>query len=231
MDRRISQLISEEFQYFSVYHDDDYWAKYVTHDRPYCRNGVAIALRKSAFDHATFVDFELGTGNHAAVAVCRHIATDKWFRIVSVHFELDDMSVRDQEVRAVASYLRPGTQHGIYIDVIAGDFNSDLDDVMRAEFIDRGFIDAHIEVNNAMATHPEMIGDDVIDHILVRGKATETVEARTHSGDIMTSHPLNSDEHRAERLCRCLEFNGSDHFAIEATIRVERKTVVRNERL
>jgi endonuclease/exonuclease/phosphatase family metal-dependent hydrolase len=225
LDRKFAFLLAERYQYFPVYHDDAYWSKWVTDDRPYLRNGVAVALRRSAFDNISSLDLSLGTGNHAAIVIARHIELDQWFRIASVHFELDDEDIRNAEVEALARFFRPGTnvtKH--YVDVIGGDFNSDLDyEVMMTQFLDRGFSDAHRELNLAQPTHPEGEGDDVIDHILIRGDNVEVVTAHTYGADIVKSHPERTDEHKHNRLARCLEYNGSDHFAIDAAIRVPYK--------
>jgi len=171
------------------------------------------------FDHVTPIDLPLGTGNHAVVVICRHVALDQWFRIISVHFELDDAEMRSKEVEAVARFLHPGASRHIYVDVIAGDFNSDLDSrEFPSHLLNKGFRDVHRDLDETYATHPEMLGDDTIDHILVRGGNVEPISATVHSGDIMMSYPEDSEEHKDARLTRCLEFNGSDHFAIEATL-------------
>jgi len=221
LNRQVSALLGDKFDYFPVYHDDTYWAKWITHDRPFVRNGVAIALRRSAFDHVTLIDLPLCTGNHAAVLICRHIALDQWFRIACVHFELDDENTRNAEVVALGQFFRPGAARHHYVDVIAGDFNSDVDnDTMQDHLIGSGFIDVHRELGVALATHPEGIGDDVVDHILVRGHNVQPARALTYSGDIMQRHPERIEAHKEARITRCLEFNGSDHFAIEAVVRV-----------
>jgi len=219
LDSRISQLLADKYVFFSVYHDDSYWAKWVTEDRPYRRNGVAIAVKKGVFDQVTSIDLPLGTGNHAQVVICRHIALDRWFRIVSVHFELDETDIREQEVEAVANYLRSEGNGRSYVDVVAGDFNSDLDsDLFASLFFQNGFRDAHRHLDETYATHPEKLGDDCIDHILVRGNHVEPIIATVHASDIMSAHPEGSEAHKEERLARCLEFNGSDHFAIDTTL-------------
>jgi len=232
LDRKFAFLLSERYQYFPVYHDDGYWSKWVTEDRPFLRNGVAVALRRSAFDHITSMDLSLGTGNHAAVVIARHIELDQWFRIASVHFELDDEDIRNAEVEALARFFRPGTSAALrphYIDVIAGDFNCDLDyEVMMTQFIDRGFSDAHRELDMAQPTHPEGEGDDVIDHILIRGENVEVVTAQTHGADIIKSHPERTVEHKDNRIARCLEYNGSDHFAIDTIVRIPFKSPPKN---
>jgi endonuclease/exonuclease/phosphatase family metal-dependent hydrolase len=219
LERRISQLLADKYEFHSAYHDDTYWAKWITSDRAFRRNGVAIALKKGVFDHVTPVDLSLGTGNHALVLIAHHVALDQWFRIISVHFELDDIKIRKNEVEALSNYLRPGSSSNIYIDVVAGDFNSDIDsDEFLCYLMDHGFRDVHRVLDEASATHPEKLGDDVIDHILVRGNHVEPISASVHSGDIMDIHPERTEDHKDQRLARCLEFNGSDHFAIDATL-------------
>jgi endonuclease/exonuclease/phosphatase family metal-dependent hydrolase len=221
LNRRISTLLGDAFEYFPVYHDDSYWAKWVTPDRPYIRNGVGLALRHSAFDHMTFIDLPLMTGNHAAVIIAFHIASNQWFRIASVHFDMDDVDLREIEVETVSNFFQPGASRRHYIDVIAGDFNSDVDNaLMGSRLLCHGFMDVHRELGVAKATHPEGIGDEVIDHVLIRGNGIEPLKAHTFTGDVMDLHPHHSENQKDARIAHCLEFNGSDHFAIEAVVRV-----------
>lgn len=225
LNRQLASFLQSEhhsFDYFSVFHDDSYWSKWVTEDRSFVRNGVAIALRRSAFDNITHIDLPLSTGNHVAIALARHIELDQWFRIASVHFELDDQHMRASEVESLAHFFRPGSARHAYVDVIAGDFNSDVTNpMMEKELLKRGFVDVHKALGVDKATHPELgDGDDVIDHVLIRGHGIEPTRAHTHSSDILERFPDPSHSHKSERIAATLAFNGSDHFAVEAIVRV-----------
>jgi len=120
--------LGEKFQFFSSNHDDSYWAKWTAGgQQPYNPNGVSIAINSNTFDVLEFLDVPLGTGNHSAVAVCRHKTTDRIFRVASVHFELDDISQRDSEVKAIADFMNMNQKEKNWshpVDIIAGDFNS-----------------------------------------------------------------------------------------------------------
>jgi hypothetical protein len=54
--------------YFAAYHNDAYWANYITPDVPFNRNGVAIAVNLRRFDRCTAADVPLGNGGNHAVS-------------------------------------------------------------------------------------------------------------------------------------------------------------------
>jgi len=215
--------LGEKFQFFSSNHDDSYWAKWTAGgQQPYNPNGVSIAINSNTFDVLEFLDVPLGTGNHSAVAVCRHKTTDRIFRVASVHFELDDISQRDSEVKAIADFMNMNQKEKNWshpVDIIAGDFNSEVSLVENTHFLNEGFIDTHQALGVSHRTHPWGAEYGVIDHIIVRGEKVSPSHGKVHMAELYQEHPcIHAFEDLHHRVTKNLQMGGSDHFPIEATL-------------
>jgi endonuclease/exonuclease/phosphatase family metal-dependent hydrolase len=219
--------LGRDYTYFAAYHDDTYWSSWITPAPAFARNGVALAINNKTFDNCTFTDLPLGTGNHAAVAVCRHKALRRLVRIASVHLDSDYGGRRGKEARALAAWFSGGTNA---IDLIAGDLNADTDTgVVQQRITAAGFTDVLRAVGVDENTHPwtssyngnSMFGN--IDHVMARGKGVRATGGQVHTNDLWTIHPVlggSGEPNESQRICANLQLTGSDHFPVDGTITV-----------
>jgi len=210
---------------YHVFHDNDYWASWITVDPPFNPNGVSVAVNSNKYDSCSFHDRELGTGNHAAVAVCRNIAINRWFRFASVHFDSDFSSRRSTESSTLVAWLNSDTSRE-YVDIIAGDYNADtVSGVMKNNIINAGFVDVLRAVGVAENTSPWTGSGQNIDHLCVRGLRTTPVSGLVHSNDLWNLYPVQSGPTGAaitdQRITRHMEITGSDHFPVEAVFNAQ----------
>ena len=219
---------SEAFYYYSANHDDDYWARWITQDPPFQSNGVAIAVSKAKYDSCTFVDYPLGTGNHAAIATCRNKSLDTFVRMASVHLDSDRGGRRKKESAALRSWFTDSS--GAYIDIIAGDFNASTSaGVVHIELTSGAhFVDVLAATGHPEQTHPYSTGYNgntmygPIDHVLARGAGVTPSEGTIYDSNLWTQYPnlngANDDPNEALRICANLQAIGSDHYYISGTI-------------
>jgi len=220
--------LGKGYTYFSVYHDDDYWKNWITSNPPFVRNGVALAVNNRKYDSCEFSALPLGTGNRAAVAICRHRDLNRLVRIASVHFDSDYGGRRGKEAKALINWFTvPG---GNYIDIIAGDFNADTDSgVIQERIMAAGFKDVLREVGIDENTHPwttsyngnSMWGN--IDHVTARGAGISSVAGQVYNNNLWKLYPVLSgkgEPNESNRICANPEIMGSDHFPVQGTIGV-----------
>lgn len=221
-------LQKKGYKYFSAYHNDAYWSKWITDDPPFKRNGVSIAVKTKTFDTCQFHDVPLSDdGNHAAIAVCRHKAFNQTVRIASVHFDSDTGGRRGKETEGLRNWLGPSSSA---IDIVAGDFNQDTDTgVVQQSIMSQGFFNVLRSANASDQTHPwganyyknSMYG--IIDHVIARGSGIRAVEGHVYNMGLWQRYPLlggTGQPNEDNRICACVEENGSDHFAIHGVLLV-----------
>ena len=216
------------YTYFSVYHDDDYWEKWITSNPPFVRNGVAVAVNNRKYDSCEFSAVPLGTGNRAAVAICRHRELNQFVCIASVHFDSNYGGRRGKESKALAAWFT--ASGGNYVDIIAGDFNADTDSgVIQERIMAAGFKDVLREVGIDENTHPwttsyngnSMWGN--IDHVMTRGTGIRFVAGQVYNNNLWTLYPVlvgKDEPNEPNLICANLEKTGSDHFPLHGTIHV-----------
>jgi len=218
----IKAALGNGFSFFQVNHADSYWAGYITVDPPFAPNGVAIAINQMKYDRCVYVDKPLGTGNHGAIAICRHKALGRWFRFASVHFDSDQGGRRGKEANTLADYFALESSHSNYVDVIAGDINSDTDTgVINQRFTSAGYVDIGHALGSTSSTHPWSTAYNsnsqwaIIDHVLVKGTGSTPTAYKVFDSDLYTTYPGTANENT--RICLQLEYMGSDHFPVSGT--------------
>jgi endonuclease/exonuclease/phosphatase family metal-dependent hydrolase len=217
--------LGSTYQTYHVFHDDTYWANWITEDPAFNRNGVSVAVNLNKYEMCTFTNCSLGTGNHAAVATCRNIAIQRWVRFVSVHFDSDTSSRRATESAAIVAWLNSDTSNE-YIDIIAGDYNADTDaGTMKNNIINAGFVDVLRAVGIAENTSPWTGSGQNIDHLCVRGLRTTPVSGLVHSNNLWNLYPVQGGPTGQaltdQRITSHMNITGSDHFPIEATFNAQ----------
>jgi len=226
----LAAAFGSNYYVFHAFHDDNYWESWITVNPPFARNGVSIAVSKAKYDTCSFMDKPLGTGNHVVVAKCRHIALNKWFRFVSLHFDSDLSNRRGTESTNLVAFLDADTSRA-YIDVLAGDFNANVDTTpLNHRILGQGFVDATKAVGISETTSPYSSTYNGntnwgnIDHVCVRGSGVAIVSAKVHSNNLWNIFPVlqgqKGIENENRRITRNMEILGSDHFPVEATFSV-----------
>lgn len=217
------------FNYYATYHDDTYWASWITQDPPFVRNGVAIAVNKAKYDNCSFRDVALGTGNRAAIATCRNKALNRSVRFTSTHLDSDYGGRRGKEAKALGDWY--GASAGNVIDIIAGDFNSDTNSgVVQQRIINRGFTDVLRAVGIAENTHPYTVSYNAnsnygnIDHVVARGAGVVPHSGWVYSNGLWALYPPlngNGEPNESLRICDNLYITGTDHFPVEGVVSVQ----------
>jgi len=222
---------SRKYWYATAYHDISYWSNYFNSSvtgEPNQQSGVAMAVSKQKYSACNFNDVSLTTGNHALVGVCTH-TNGKKVRIVSVHFDSDQGGRRGKETNALMDYLN-AMGGGPYIDIIAGDFNADTDSgVLKSRMIDQeGFVDVLTATGlGGKPTHPWGTGYygnqlySAIDHVVARGANVSPKSSDIHDADLYVTYPATTQSNEVPRQCSTFDYLGTDHFAVEGTIRVQ----------
>ncbi|MBP6218582.1 MAG: hypothetical protein KA436_08350 [Oligoflexales bacterium] len=228
--RYIQEFLQENFSGFEVYHDQKYWSDWNTPDLEWEPNGVAIFLKKTSFDRMQFQDLPLSnSGNHGAYFEALHRASDIDIRGASIHFDSDRASHRNQELKALLSYMTPNPHK---VDIIAGDFNYGTHAGITKRYLSQNrFTDVLHEVYQRKLgmqgieyyeewTSPYSIGIyrdknlGIIDHITVR--RAKAADGQVINFNLWSLYPYNEDA----RILASLKVSGSDHFPIRAVIEV-----------
>lgn len=222
--------LGNQWYYFAAYHDDTYWASWITENPPFERNGVSIAVPKSKYDSCSFMDLPLGTGNHVAIAICRNILTNKMLRVASVHLDSDYGGRRKKESKSLRAWF--GDEPGVYKDIIAGDFNAATDSgVIQSDLINGArFVDVLTTTGNPQQTHPYTTSYNSngmwgpIDHVISRGLNVVPVESKIYDSGLWVTYPTgtgaNSDPNEEPRICANLHLIGTDHFYISGKVEI-----------
>jgi endonuclease/exonuclease/phosphatase family metal-dependent hydrolase len=209
------------YNFVHFFHDDNYWANWITTNPPFARNGVSIGVNKLKYINCTYVDKALGTGNHAGIAICLNTQLSRWVRFCAVHFDSDNTTRRTAEAQALNAYLASETTHSNYIDIIAGDLNADtISGPMDTHLIQNGFTDVLRALGAATGTTPG--SGNNIDHILVRDALDNWTPTNgvVHSNNLFQLYPAVSGSKGVQnsdtRIYKNFQFTGSDHFPVSA---------------
>lgn len=181
-----------EYIFCAVYHDDMYWETWKNSESIFVPNGVSVGINSKRFTVLSFNDLSLHTGNHASVVICEHRKTQNLIRVSAIH--LDDKEMKFSEIYSLVEYL--DSDPGRYIDIIAGDFNSNIRSFSILQMA--GFRD--VILNDTMSTPNPLLG--AIDHVVVRGPVA----------------PLSGKIHQLGDYCQTVKINGSDHYAVECNL-------------
>jgi endonuclease/exonuclease/phosphatase family metal-dependent hydrolase len=208
-----TDLLNKEFYCFFVSHGKFYWKNSFSED--WEPNGNALFIKKVTFYNPHFLASELSdSGNHCIMAICRHKKTKKIFRIASIHFEDSNKKIRDGEMDALNKLYDEDDK---IIDIISGDFNSDMDSISKHL---KNFNDAIVD---ECCTHPfaTKIAKNKrnIDHVLY--KNMELVASEIINNNIWQKYPvikkwITKDINESNRIIENLKQFGSDHFPIIA---------------
>ena len=198
----------------------DLWTHWSTPECPWEPNGTAIVWRRDAFTevHTDAVPIS-DDGNVATVLSARHAASGRQLRVMSVHLDADDATIRRRQLPRVLAAFGPasGAIDPATVDVVAGDCNEDtIGTDLGTISDDHGFTDALTELNCTDPTHPyARPSDDYaplarLDHVLVRG-------ATAVDGRVVDSGVWGVDGPGA-RLAAHLEMTGSDHLPVSVSL-------------
>lgn len=203
--------LQDYFYAFPAYHESQYWSDWRTADTPFEPNGVAIFVKRSSFSHINFQDLALSQdGNHSAYFEGIQQNSGIKVRAVSVHFDSEQSSNRNHELKALLK-LMPNRVNTV--DIIAGDFNFDTERGTIKRYLDRNnFVDVLKQLNKAEWTHPFYANgnknDGILDHIVTRHSIP--IDGQVVHSNLWKQYP--SDE--TQRIIANLDITGSDHFPI-----------------
>jgi endonuclease/exonuclease/phosphatase family metal-dependent hydrolase len=210
------ELKKEGFLCFSVNHDDNYWARYITVDPPFVSNGVAVFWNARVVDMLTISGCSFSNkGNRGIIGTFRK--NNKVFRVVCAHLDSDTGGARAKESKSLISQLPPLANT---TDFILGDLNFTVENGPYNNIFNKAnFVSIMKYLGKEEMTHPFDIsygGNDnygIIDHILVRG-------AVPINGEVITFGVYQDAQTVDERISLLLQRNGSDHFIVSGLINI-----------
>lgn len=108
--------LSHEFEGKFFPHNESYWKEWSTSIYPHQPNGFAtrtpygcygnaLFRNKEKFQSAVWTDLGLDTGNHAVLVECKHIRSNRTFRIANIHLDGDSMEQRKLEYSTILDNL------------------------------------------------------------------------------------------------------------------------------
>ena len=217
----INNALKKNYVGFQSFHSPTYWSQWITVNPPWEPNGNAVFLKKSKFTNIVFSDVALSTtGNHASLVTAKHTATNKNIRAVSLHLDSDRPQNRDREFKALLALMPPLANT---TDIVAGDFNIDINntglqnDVTSAGFTNvLGSLGIDEPTSPYSSTYYGHTPFGALDFILAR-KATPIDGAIISNGLYITFPDLQDDE---ARIIEHMKITGSDHFAVEGTVKI-----------
>jgi endonuclease/exonuclease/phosphatase family metal-dependent hydrolase len=225
-------LVDSEWFLFNVAHREDYWSRdYVTDpdelvEAPWTSNhfghGNALLIRRASFDPPPGFPFTATlnseSGNRAPVFVGS--IGGRPVRISSVHFD----SANGQRRAEMISHFEQLPPLAGAVDIIAGDFNTDIDTGnTQGEIRRAGFVDGVSATGGSDSTLPYSTGHysshnkAIVDHVLARGATP--VEGRIHNYGLFQRFPAKAkggqrDEIEDARVQAALAEIGADHFPV-----------------
>lgn len=214
----IQDALQETHIGFQANHDPGYWSSWITPANPWELNGNAIFVNKYIFTNINFEDFPSSkSGNHSALFTGTFKNQEnKNVRIASVHLDSDYPYNRKRELNAVLSKWQINKN---YMDIIAGDFNTETDATnIQIDLKKAGYNDLLKDLGKATQTHPwssKYYGSEnwgIIDHIMYRNG--NAVEGSVVDHNLFNLYP-NDEE---KRININLQKAGSDHFQLIGTI-------------
>jgi endonuclease/exonuclease/phosphatase family metal-dependent hydrolase len=218
------------------FHNDSYWASWITPDPPFARNGNALFLRKDIFTNVQFSDKPLSDdGNHCVYATAQSRSNAQNFRIASIHLDADNSSRRNNELSALFAIL---PYQAATVDIVAGDFNAalssgNLSNLMRQH----SFYNALDVAGIPEQTHPFTTSYNrntnwgPIDHIAYRNASIGGKVSATNDGmptidngvidfNVWKQFPSGAT-FESNRISKNFDNCGSDHFPVISTLMVK----------
>lgn len=216
----IRERFNNDYSAFMAHHDLTYWSRWITEDPPYERNGPSIFVKKKLFKDLNFTNLPLSdSGNHAAVLTCKYTPTNTKFRIFSIHLDSDTTVGKSKEFD---SLLEKYPESSEYIDIVAGDFNVDVN---TSNFSNLLSVNNYVSILHYLGIngrttpfsssyhHFSIWGQ--IDHILVRhGKPAK---GKIIDNGYEKLYPSKNGQHNNDednRIRSALNTFGSDHYPI-----------------
>lgn len=216
----IKDALKKDYISFQSLHSPTYWTDWITANPPWEPNGNAVFLKKSRFTGIVFQDIALSdSGNHAVYAQAKDVNTNKKVRIAGIHLDSDHSYNRERELKALFAIMTPLA--GV-TDIVAGDFNIDISytslqqDIVKANFIN---VLAALGINEVTSpyssTYYAHAKFGVIDNIIVRNG--QALDGAVISNGLFQLYPATKDED--PRVTLNMQITGSDHFAVEGTLK------------
>ena len=198
------------FEGVHVNHDDSYWEKSITSDRPFVSNGVAMYWRTSTIKIDKIHLPILSEGGNKCI-VLHAKKGGKKIRIACVHLDSDYGGRRKSEAKNLMNIL---THNSEITDIVIGDLNFDADNKpYKKTFGKHKFKNVLKVVGKEEKTHPYIngyLGNSryvIIDHILVRN-------GTPLDGKVVNFNVWDDGKTTEERVNLLLERSGSDHFPV-----------------
>ncbi len=202
------------YDHHAVPNGPELWANWSTPVVPWEPNGTAVLWRRGRFDAVARGGVELSSDGNVATWVELTGPGGAQFRIMSVHLDADDLTIRRAQlpVALAAFAAEPGT-----VDVVAGDCNEDAGaGDLGAKLDHAGFVDALSVLGITNPTHPYARPGDGwealarLDHVMLRG-VTPAAGAVLDFGTWTTEIP-------GDRMAALLAATGSDHNPVAVTL-------------
>ncbi|TAL65026.1 MAG: hypothetical protein EPN84_02265 [Legionella sp.] len=216
----IKDALKKDYIAFQSFHSPTYWSDWITVNPPWEPNGNAILIKKNRFSNVVFQDVALSDdGNHAIYMQATDVNTNKKVRIAAIHLDSDHSYNRERELQALLALMTPIA--GV-TDIIAGDFNIDINytnlqqDLVHANFINLlstlGINQVTSPYSSTYYAHAKF---GVIDNIAIRN--AQALDGSVISNGLFQLYPNTKDED--PRVTLNMQITGSDHFAVEGTIK------------
>lgn len=196
------QELKDEYFCYMSHHDSSYWLEWLGMNR-YEPNGNGIFIKKSKFKDVTFSDVALAcTGNHCAVIKCKERKSNRQIRIFAIHLDNDVKNRRDE----FESFLDCYPKCLKWIDIVAGDFNCNVERFKRKD----GYINVIQDKGNTLPLNIPL-NEARLDHILVR--RAEPIEGK------ILDQGIRCNVNPIHRLHENMDYCGSDHYPVFGKIR------------
>lgn len=196
------------------------WSHWSTPEHPWEPNGTAVVWRRAALSEVRTETVPISDDGNVVTLLCaRHVATGRPLRVMSVHLDADNATIRRRQLaRALTAFApAPGGVDAGTVDVVAGDCNEDTTGTdLGTISADHGFTDALTALDCTDPTHPyARPSDDYaplarLDHFLVRG--TTPLDGRVVDSGVW------SVDTPGARLAQHLEMTGSDHLPVSVSL-------------
>jgi endonuclease/exonuclease/phosphatase family metal-dependent hydrolase len=225
--------LAKDFSAFQVFHDPKYWSEWNQPGHENERNGVALFIKRSAFQYTTFHDLKLGKkGNHAAFVQAVHLGSRLPIRAASIHLDSDDEEGRHQELSSLLQILRNGPRDKEQTrDYIAGDFNDGMQKGSGyEELIKNKFRSALRVLNQEEWTCPYSEDEyqspqlGILDHIWTAN--SQPIDGSVINFGLWKTFPRDKETKieakniEDERITENLKISGSDHFPLWVDVKL-----------
>lgn len=216
----IKNALKKNYVAYQSLHSPSYWSNWITENPPWEPNGNALLIKKSRFSSVVFQDVALSdSGNHASYITAVDNNTNRKVRLVSIHLDSDYPYNREREFSALLALM---PERSDTTDIIAGDFNTELgntnlqQNIVKAHFKNvlsaLGIFDVTSPYSSTYYGHAVF---GVIDNILVRNG--QPLDGMVVNNGLFQLYPNTKDEDA--RVTANMQITGSDHFAVEATVK------------